>query len=274
MGELNLFDTAANNFLELSSIQRLQILHKLSKKKAKPADLIKEFDSTKQEVYRNFSRLEDGQLIIKDRDGNYELTEFGRTMYNQIPAIIFLSQNKSFFHLHNFGDMPKKFYMRIGQLSKGQYVKGLGPVLEKWKDVYNNAEEYVYLITSEIILDLGKLLVDKLKKGINLQYILSETCSVPSGRDDEMKKIDFQKYIQNGSAERKMLKSIPTSIVLNEKEAFIAFPDLDGDPDLSEVFYSDDPDFHEWCVDYFRFFWNQASNFNESKLIEKKLKSN
>ena len=274
MEDSRLFETAANNFLELSSIQRLQILAKLEEKKLKPSDLVKEFDSTKQEVYRNFSRLEDGHLIMKDRDGSYELTEFGKTMCNQIPAIMFLSQNMPYFHLHNFGNMPKKFYMRVGQLANGKYVKGLGPVLEKWKEIYNNAEEYICLLTSEIILDLGKILVDKLKKGVKLQYVLSETCLVPSGRDEDMKKLDFKKYVQNGSAERKMLKSVPTAIVLNEKEAFIAFPDLDGDPDLSEIFYSDDPDFHEWCLDYFRYFWNKSGNFNESKLIENKIKQN
>lgn len=268
----SMYETAANNFLELSSMQRLQILFKLEQKKSKPADLVKEFDSTKQEVYRNFSRLEDGHLILKDRDGNYELTEFGRTMCNQVPAMMFLSQNMKYFHHHNFGGMPKKFYMRVGQLSEGQYIKGLGTILEKWKEIYNNAEEYICLLTSEIILDLGKPLIEKLKKGVKLQYILSETCTVPQGRSDNMKKIDFKKYIQNGTAERKMLKSVPTAIILNEKEAFIAFPDLDGDPDLSEIFYGNTPDFHEWCLDYFRYYWNKAGSFNESKLIEKEEK--
>lgn len=270
MVEGKMYETAANNFLELSSTQRLQILFKLNEKKSKPADLVKEFDSTKQEVYRNFSRLEDGHLIIKDRDGNYELTEFGTTMCNQVPAMLFLSKNMKYFNLHNFGDMPKKFYMRIGQLSSGEYIKGLGTILEKWKDVYNNAEEYICLLTSEIILDLGKPLVEKLKKGVKLQYILSETCTVPKGREENMKKIDFKKYIQDGIAERKMLKSVPTAIVLNEKEGFIAFPDIEGDPDLSEIFYGNDPDFHEWCFDYFNYYWNKAGSFNESKLNVKK----
>ena len=265
----SMYETTANNFLELSSVQRLRILSKLEEKKSKPSDLVKEFDSTKQEVYRNFSRLEDGQLIIKDRDGNYELTEFGRTMCNQIPAMMFLSQNMNYFHNHNFGNMPKKFYMRVGQLSDCKYIKGLGTILEKWKEIYNNAEEYICLLTSEIILDLGIPLISKLKNGVKLQYILSETCTVPQGRSENLKKIDFKKYIQNGTAERKMLKTVPTAIILNEKEAFIAFPDLDGDPDLSEIFYGNSSDFHEWCLDYFNYYWNQAGSFNESKLKEK-----
>ena len=233
-------------------------------KKSKPTELIKEFDSTKQEIYRNFSRLEDGHLIIKDADGYYDLTEFGKTICNQVPAILFLSQNMKYFHLHNFGKMPKKFYMRVGQLSGGNSIKGLGNMLEKWKEIYSNAEKYIYVMTSEIILDLDKPLAEQLKKGINLQYVLSEDCIVPKGRQESLKKNGFQKYIDNGIMERKMIKMLQTSIVLNEKEAFIAFPHLDGDPDLSEIFYSDDSDFHEWCLDYFRYYWNNAGSFNES----------
>ena len=124
-------------------------------------------------------------------------------------------------------------------------------------------------MTSEIILDLDKPLVDQLKKGAKLQYILAENCTVPEGRKEMMKKLGFQKFIETGVVERKMSKTIQTAIVLNEKEAFIAFPDLGGDPDLSEIFYGDDPDFHEWCLDYFRYYWNNATNFNESKLVEK-----
>ena len=268
MVDIDINEITASNFLELSSPQRLQILFRLSEKKSKPSELVKEFDSTKQEVYRNFARLEDGHLISKDADGYYDLTEFGKTICNQVPAIVFLSQNMKYFHLHNFGQMPKKFYMRIGQLSGGSYIKGLGNVLEKWKRIYNNAEKYIHVITSEIILDLGKPLVNQLKKGTKLQYILSENCTVPEGRKEMMKKLGFQKFIDNGVVERKMSKTVQTAIVLNDKEAFIAFPDLDGDPDLSEIFYGSDHDFHEWCLDYFRYHWNNARNFNESKLVE------
>lgn len=268
MVSIDLYETAANNFLELSSYQRLRILFIILEKKSKPTELVKEFDSTKQEVYRNFSRLEDGHLIVKDSDGYYDLTEFGKTICNQVPAILFLSQNMKYFHLHNFGQMPKKFYMRVGQLSGGEYIKGLGNILEKWKEIYSNAEKYIHVMSSEIILDLDKPLADQLKKGVNFQYILSENCIVPKGRRESLKKNGFQKYIDNGVMERKMLKTIQTAIVLNEKEAFIAFPDLGGDPDLSEIFYSSNPDFHEWCLDYFRYYWNDAASFNENKLVE------
>ena len=266
----DIYETAASNFLELSSIQRLQILNQLQEKKAKPAELVKEFDSTKQEVYRNFSRLEDGHLIAKDIDGSYSLTEFGETICSQIPSIIFLSQNMSYFKMHNFGDMPKKFKMRIGQLAKAEYVKGLGNILEKWKKICKEADEFIYLATSEVVLDLEKILFEKLKKDVPISYLLSSTCILPEGQEELHKEMNLDQYIQKGIIERRLRKTIHTSVLVTEKAALISFPDVDGEPDMAEAFYGTDKDFHEWAIDYFRYYWNDSSSYNEQKMKKTK----
>jgi len=61
---------------------------------------------------------------------------------------------------------------------------------------------------------------------------------------------------------------VQTVVVLNEKEACVLFPNTEGESDLSEMFYSSDPMFHEWCVDYFRYCWYGSDIFEESKLKE------
>lgn len=43
---------------------------------------------------------------------------------------------------------------------------------------------------------------------------------------------------------------------------------LDGEPDITEMFYGNDPMFHEWCLDYFRYCWHGSDVFQESKLEE------
>jgi hypothetical protein len=37
---------------------------------------------------------------------------------------------------------------------------------------------------------------------------------------------------------------------------------------MNSVFYSEDPLFHEWCLDYFRYRWYNSKSFDESKLLE------
>ena len=65
-----------------------------------------------------------------------------------------------------------------------------------------------------------------------------------------------------------MDEKVFTVIVLNEKEACVLFPNKQGEPDMSEMFYGNDPMFHEWCLDYFRYCWYGSDTFQESKLTE------
>lgn len=264
----DLYDKAAENFLELASSQRLHILFKLLGKKCTPTEVAKELEATKQEVHRNFARLEETGLVEKDKDGKYSLTTFGKTICTQVPSLVFLSQNRKYFEDHTFVDIPTKFMMRSGQLANGEHIKGVVKVLEKWKSIYKNADEYIYEVLSEVPLDLIEPLVDRVKKGINFMYIFSELAVVPKGRKELLKKLGFDKLIEKGLVERKMKKEVQTVVILNEKEACVLFPNIDGESDLSEMFYSRDPMFHEWCLDYFRYCWYGSDVFEESKLKE------
>ena len=263
-----LIDETANYVLDLASPQRLEILFKLLEKSSTPTSIAKEIGATKQEVHRNFGRLEDSGLIKKNVNGKYSLTTFGETVCTQVPSLVFFSQNREYFEEHSFGEVPHKFRMRCGQLVKGQHIKGFSKVIEQWKNIYKNSDEYIYELLSEVPLDLIEPLIKKVKKIVKFNYIFSESAVVPKGRKALLKKLGFDKLMEKGLIERKMAKNVQTVVVLNEKEACVLFPTLDGESDLSEMFYSDDPMFHEWCLDYFRYCWYGSDVFKESKLKE------
>ena len=265
---VDLYEKAADHFLELASPQRLQILFKLSEKSFAITEMAKELDSTKQEVHRNFRRLEDSRLIEKDVDGKYSITTFGKTMCTQVPSLVFLSQNMEYFEDHEFGDVPIKFIMRTGQLAGGKHIKCVVKVLEQWKTIYKNANEYVYEAFYEVPLDLIEPLVKRIKEGIQFNYIFSKSAVIPKGREDLLQKLGFDKLIEKGLVERRMKDSVLTVVVLNEKEACVLFPNNKDEADISEMFYGDDLMFHEWCLDYFRYCWYGSDVFQESKLEE------
>ena len=262
------YEEAANNFLELSSHQRLQIIFRLLEKKSKVTSMAKDLNATTQEVHRNFARLEDGGFITKNIDGYYSLTTYGNTICSQIPSIIFLSHNRKYFEDHNFGDIPPKFIMRIGQLANSEHITGVTKILEQWKSIYKNADEYIYEMLTEIPLDIIEPKVRRVEKGVKLNYILSEGAVIPKGRKNLLLKLNFAKLIDKGLVERKMKKTVLTLLVLNEKEATVSFPNIEGEPDITEIFYSTDLMFHEWCLDYFRYCWYASEIFQESKLKE------
>jgi predicted transcriptional regulator len=264
----DLIDKTANYVLELASTQRLNILFKLLSKDSTPTEIARELGSTKQEVHRNFVRLEESGLIEKNNNGKYSTTTFGETVCTQVPTIVFFSQNRKYFEEHTFADIPYKFKLRCGQLSTSQHIKGISKVLEQWKEIYKNSDEYVYEVLSEVPLDLIEPLIKRIKNGVKFQYVFSESTIIPKGRKALLKKFGFDSLIEKGMIERKMAKNVQTVVILNEKEACVSFPSKNGESDLTEMFYSNDSMFHEWCLDYFRFCWYGSDVFKESKLKE------
>ena len=264
----DLIDKAADYVLELASPQRLSILFKLLSKNLTSSACAKEINATRQEVHRNFTRLEKTGLIKKTLDGTYTLTTFGKSICTQVPSLVFLLQNKKYFETHDFGNIPHKFNMRCGQLAINKHIKGVSKVLEQWKNIYKNSSKYIYEIISEVPLDVIEPSVKQVKKGVKFNYILSESTVVPKGRKALLKKLGFYELLEKGLVERKMVPDVQTVLVLNEKEACVMFPGTNGESDITEMFYSDDPMFHEWCLDYFRYCWYGSDVFQESKLKE------
>jgi predicted transcriptional regulator len=262
------YEKIADDFLELASQQRLGILLRLLDKKSKVSVIAKDLDATVPEVYRNFERLVKADLILKDSDGDYGITTYGKTICGQIPSLAFLSQNKKYFKNHDFGDLPQKFIQRIGALEKCQHIKGFVKVLEQWKNIYKNSGEYLCNILFEVPYDsdLLEILVKKINKGVKVNSIFSESAIIPKERKQTLEKFGFKKFIEQGLIERKMRENVQVTVILNEKDACVTFPKFEGEVDMSEMFYSDDPIFHEWCLDYFKHCWDNSSTFQESKL--------
>ncbi|MGI0087151.1 MAG: helix-turn-helix transcriptional regulator [Nitrosotalea sp.] len=258
--------SAAGEFLELSSEQRLTIVLKLQQTKSKVSVIAKELGATMPEVFRNFERLARADIISKDADGYYSLTTYGRTICGQIPSLLFVSGKKKYFKTHDFGDMPQKFIQRIGALSPGQHYKGFTRVLEQWKHICENSEKYIYDILSEEPPDLMEPIMSKARQGIKINSIFSESTVTPKDRQKMIERLGVKKLVSDGIIERRILGRVSVVVVLNEKEACVMFPKTDGETDMSETFYSDDPMFHEWCLDYFRYCWNNTEPFSESKL--------
>lgn len=259
---------SAKDFLELASEQRLAILLRLYENKSKVSVLAKELGATIPEVYRNFERLAKADLITKNSDGDYSITTYGKIVCGQIPSIQFMSENNKYFRNHDFGNIPQKFLQRIGALVESQQIKGFVKIMEKWRDIYKNSDEYIFNILYEVpyTSDLMDPLIKKVESGIKLRSILSEFAILPKERKQMIDKLGIKKLLEKGLMERKIQDTVSVVLILNEKEGCIIFPNKNGEVDLAEGFYSNDPLFQEWCHDYFNYCWDNAQPFQESKM--------
>lgn len=265
---LSTFANTEKTFFELASEQRLAIIFRLNEKSAKISQLAKDLDITMQEAHRNVSRLQDAGLIEKDPEGIFSLTTFGNTITKQIPTFNYLSKHKEYFSEHILGELPIKFIMRLGALDKCEFVKGVVAILERWKDIYREAEEYIYEIVPQVPIDLIEPAVSRVKQGVKYSYVLPKDVIIPKGRKDLLKKLGHNELLNKGAIERRMVESVKVAVILNEKQAAVLFPTQKGETDMNMIFYSIDRVFHEWCLDYFRYRWYGSDIFDESKLKE------
>lgn len=263
---IKFYENSAKDFLELASNQRLSMMLSILDKPSKPSIMSKELSATIQEVSRNFDRLVKADLLVKNVEGYYHLSTFGKTLCIQIPSLVFLSQNRHYFKKHSLDDVPLKFRQRIGALVQGEFIKGFVKVQDRWKTIYDNANEYVYNVLSELPLEIIQLAIKNAKINIEIKNVFSEHMTIPEGRREILQTKEFKSLLENGNIDRRMKKGININILLNEKEAIVSFPILDGEADLSQAFVSNDVVFHEWCLDLFRYSWYESKPFNESKL--------
>lgn len=263
-------EKTANNFLELASEQRLNILKNLDEKNLNISKLAKLLEATNPEVHRNVGRLSKNGLILKNPDGNYELTTFGKAILVQIPSINFISENKDFFNLHSLNNIDSKFIQRIGALQNKKRIKGFVKVLEKWQKIQGNADKFIYNILSEVpySAEIVDVISKKLENNILIRSIFSETAIIPENRKKVFEERGFQKYVTNGNLERKISKNIVLGLLITDKEGGVFFQRTDGELDLSEMFVSVDFEFRKWCLDYFEDCWKNSTSFQESKLKE------
>ena len=263
-----LAEKIASEFFEVGSEQRLSIILHLNEKVWSISPLSKELGATMTEVHRNFVRLQKAGLILKNVDGTYHLTLFGKTICSQVPAIAFVSENKEYFENHDFGDLPTKFQHRVGELCEQKHIKGFVRVLEKWKQVHNNATQYIYNILTEVPYskEIIEIVEEKLKNKIKIHTIFAKNAIIPEERKAIFEIKNFNKFIKEDLLVRRMINPVSTVVLLNEKESCVIFPNQTGEPDMSEMFYSTDTQFHEWCLDYFEHRWKKSTSFQESQL--------
>jgi len=263
-------EKVSSEFFEIGSEQRLSILLHLQEKNWSISALAKELDSTVTEVHRNFGRLQKVGLIFKNSDGTFRLTVRGENICSQVPTVSFFLENTKFFDSHNLGKMPTKFRQRIGSLHNCKHVKGVVRVLEKWRQIHNDANQYICNILTEVPYskDIIDVVEEKLNKKIKIKSIFSENAIIPDERKSVFKIKNFTKFIRDDLLIRRMVDHVDIVVLFNEKDSCVVFPNLNGEPDMSEMFFSDDPDFHEWVLDYFEYFWNNSTSFQESKLKE------
>jgi predicted transcriptional regulator len=253
-------------FFELAGDLRLLMLTKLSQRNYRLSQLATELNSTMQEAHRNMTRLIESGLVAKGRESELMLTVYGRTVVMLIPGYDFLYRNKDFFLDHSLGDLPTKFIQRIGTFQSCEMVHGVMAILQRWKNLYSESEQYIKEIMAQVPLDLIETVNSRVERGVKFSYIFAANAVVPKGRTQLLQKLGWRNFISNGLVERRMTSEVKVMMIFNEKQGCVLFPNMKGEPDLNTMFYGEEKEFLDWCIDLFAYQWEKAGPFDENKL--------
>lgn len=234
---------------ELSNEDRLQILFKLQKEAMRLTQLAEKLDLTLQETSRHLSRLSDAKLIVKDSAGFCHLTPYGEHTVRLLPGFDFLSKHREYFASHIAVQLPDEFVERIGDLSNCTFTDDVMVAFHKVNTLIQEAQEHVWIISSQILMSTLSLLEDAVKRGVKFRLILPENLIPPPG----FKPIP----IVPNRIERRTLEKVDVVIVMSEKEARVAFPTQDEKMDHIG-FGSTDKRAYSWCRDLFLYCWERA----------------
>ena len=263
-------EAATLQFVELSNDLRVSMLLGILKKgKGKISDIAKKHSVPVQEVARNFKRMTESGLVIKNSEGEYKLTRVGELACYNVPSFIFISNYQKYFKFHNFGYIPIKFVQRLGALVDTELIHGTPKVLDRWKSIYDNASKKIYIISSELFdAEFVDMIIEKLNKNseLKISYIMSTDTIMPKQRKEDLIERGLHKLIGEKKIQRNMLKKIRTTLVTNENEAMVMFPSIDGKSDIRDAFYGTDPHFIEWCEDYYEYSLKKSEMFSEKNI--------
>ena len=234
---------------ELSNEDRLRILLKLQERGMRLTHLSDELDLTAPETFRHLSRLSEAKLIVKGVDGSYSPTPYGEHATRLLSGFKFLSKHREYFTGHTTSQLPDEFVNRIGDLLNCSFTDEVMVAFHGTETIIQEAQEYVWILSSQILMSTLPLLEAAVKRGAKFRLILPEDLTPPPG----FKPIP---EIPN-LIERRTLKTVDAIIAMSEKRARVAFPTTDERMDHIG-FGSADESSHKWCRDLFLHYWEQA----------------
>jgi predicted transcriptional regulator len=251
-------------FFELSNEDRLEILFKLQEDHMKVTTLSRELEITTQECSRHVARLSEAKLVEKDPEGFFNLTQYGRASLRLIPSWRFISEHSYYFNAHSLERIPSELVCRIGELRKSTPTENVMVTFHIVESLVRNAEEYIWLMHDQYILNTLPLLRERLEKGVTFRTFEPRAREPRRSLDpmrphyiDEDDELFFMKVWESGQVSTRFSDDIEAFLYASEKEAVVAFPLSEGGFDYLG-FYSKDPSMLRFCRDLFDSYWEKG----------------
>jgi predicted transcriptional regulator len=214
-------------------------------------ELSRKIDITPTEASRQTQRLLDEQLIEKQLEGKYRLSNFGKLVLHFFPSFTFISKNREYFLRHDVFQLPDQFISRVGELSKGKLCTEVADVVNGIEKLMQTAEDYVWVITDQVMTAQSKIMTEQVLRGVEFRSLFHE------------KLIQTDHLRVSGRYEKRSVSKIPGLFSITDKGAFVSFVTMDGKIDASGFFGSDSL-FMKWARDLYEYCWKNPNSLRSS----------
>lgn len=233
---------------ELASESRLGILRELQTTNLKMQEVARRLDLSATDAFRQLQRLNEALLIQRQPDGSYTITQYGRLVLQSTSALEFLEKHREYFLTHDLCSLPYQFVNRIGELSGASLSMDSMENINRAEQIVREAEHYFWGGGGEQPLrSVGHMVYEQIPEKVRFRFLFPPNF-LPEGADlrETPKNIEWRS-----------LSDIPVSIVLNEKEAGVAFRLIGGRADYA-AFIGKDTVFLNWVKDLFLHYWEKG----------------
>jgi predicted transcriptional regulator len=234
-------------FYELASESRLGIMRTLQTKNYRMQEIARKLELTDTEAFRQLQRLSEAQLIQKQPDGAYTITEYGKLLLLFSASFEFAFKFKQCLLTRNVWRIPDQFISRLGELSQATLSTDAIEMVNNAELLISSAEKFLWIIGERPLSFLGAKATEKVQKGLSVKLLFDEIGRKYFESLPEMK----------GVFEKKVIPLIPVTLVMNEKIAGINLLSIDGRGD-NAIFYGNDSKLLRWATDLFLYYWEQG----------------
>ena len=237
----------------------------------KLTEISKEIGITHQQCMRHLNRLVETLLIVKNHDGNYQLTSYGGIILQLQPGFDFITRHRDYFVTHALSKLPQRFVYRIGELSNSTRLGDVMELISENESIIKETEEYLWVIINKRTRSVRPYVARAIERGVKIRSI-SVKSYVPSldvkreiVEEDELVVIRGE---ADGRVEVADIEDFPVYMYLSEKAMTIAFPQEDASFDYTG-FASRDPEALRFCKDLFTHYWNETNAIPRNEIVQR-----
>jgi len=247
---------------EFSHKERYNVLKSLYEEGKRHKQIQLDLKIPGSEISRHLRRLCEKNLVIKDINNKYQVTNIGRIFIRMMDIFRVTLAHSEFFNSHEITSIPVHLIFQLGKLKDIEFGNKTMENMEIFENLVKNSEKYLYAITDQYQKSLLKEAEKKMRnQSIRIRALvdknLLKSYNIPQGWSKlfEEPKIFFRKMLEN----IRILEEIVISLIVSDKGA-ILFLSKEDEIDYSQCLIDNHESFIKWTTELFEWYWTKGKS--------------